>query len=83
MQSIHDLMAQAIAVRLARARLTKSWLADAIGMSQPALSARLHGKTPFNVNELSAIAEALEMSGHDLLLLAVQESEWSGQVVPA
>jgi transcriptional regulator with XRE-family HTH domain len=47
---------------LRNAGRTQEWLAGLTGMSQPALSRRITGKTAFNVPELHRVAVALEIS---------------------
>lgn len=77
MQSLQDMFTQAINVRLTRIGKSKSWLADEIGMSQPALSARLNNKTALDANDLDKIAKALGVDGGELLALAIREHEWA------
>ncbi|MFZ2172766.1 MAG: helix-turn-helix transcriptional regulator [Rhodococcus sp. (in: high G+C Gram-positive bacteria)] len=45
----------------ARKRISQRQLGEAIGLSQQSLSRRLLGRTAFDVNELSAIAEYLDI----------------------
>lgn len=44
---------------MARKGITQFELAGALGLSQPAISSRLRGKTPFDVNELTVVAAFL------------------------
>ncbi len=44
---------------MARRSMSQTQIAERLGISQPAVSARLLGRTPFDVNELVAIAEVL------------------------
>ncbi|AYF32055.1 hypothetical protein CSH63_32385 [Micromonospora tulbaghiae] len=46
---------------MARQRWTQQRVADAVGMSQQALSARLRGVRPFDTSELERIAGALNV----------------------
>ena len=48
-----------VRAEMARAGVTQAALAKALGLSQAAISARLLGKTPFDINELTTIAEHL------------------------
>lgn len=52
---------------MARRGISQMRLAEALGMSQPAISARLRGATPFDINELTAIAEFFGMPVAGLL----------------
>ena len=56
-----------VRAELARRARSQQWLGEQLGISQANVSRRLLGKTPFDVEELVAIAEALEMDVHDLL----------------
>ena len=71
------MFSQAISVRLTRINQSKSWLAEQIGMSQPAFSNRLTGKTALDANDLDKIATALGIDGGELLALAINEHEWA------
>lgn len=46
---------------MARARVTQSMIAHRLGKSQAAVSRRLSGEVAFDVNELGAVAELLEV----------------------
>lgn len=48
-----------VRAEMARAGITQADLAAALRVSQAAVSARLLGKTPFDINELSTIAATL------------------------
>lgn len=56
-----------VRAEVARRGLTQAALADVIGVSQSQLSKRLRGVIPFDVNELAAIAKALDVPIADLL----------------
>lgn len=46
---------------MARRGVTQASLSIAIGLSQPAISKRLRGETPFDINELARIAVFLNV----------------------
>jgi len=46
---------------MARRGITQVQMATLLGVSQPAVSARLRGETPFDVNELARVAKALDV----------------------
>lgn len=46
---------------MARRGVSQSRLAESIGLSQAAVSKRLRGETPFDINELTAVAAALDV----------------------
>lgn len=50
-----------VRAEMARRRVTQMALARQIGLSQSAVSARLKGKTPFDINELCLIASVLDV----------------------
>lgn len=56
-----------VRAEMARAGVTQATIAAALGLSQAAVSARLLGKTPFDVNELTVIAGVLGVAAADLL----------------
>lgn len=56
-----------VRAEMARRGISQMRLAEALGMSQPAVSARLRGVTPFDINELAAIAEFFNMPVTGLL----------------
>jgi transcriptional regulator with XRE-family HTH domain len=60
-------VAATIRAELARRRKSQKDLADALGFSQVAMSRRLNGATPIDVNELAQIAEFLGMPVEALL----------------
>jgi transcriptional regulator with XRE-family HTH domain len=57
----HDDVAAEVRAHLARRRISGRRLAAQLGMTEPYLSRRLTGAVPFNVNDLSAIADYLEL----------------------
>lgn len=60
-------IADTIRAELARKRLTQADLALHLLMSPAAVSRRLSGQTPFDVNELAAVAAFLGVPACDLL----------------
>ena len=48
-----------VRAEMARCGVTQTTLARKIGLSQTAVSARLKGRTPFDINELVLIAQVL------------------------
>lgn len=52
---------------MARRGVTQAQLAKVLGLSQAAVSARLRGETPFDINELARIAGFLDVPVERLL----------------
>ena len=50
-----------VRAEMARRGVTQTTLARKIGLSQAAVSARIKGKTPFDINELCLIASVLNV----------------------
>lgn len=48
-----------IRAEMARRGVTQADLAAALGITQPGVSARLHGRTDWRLKELSVVAETL------------------------
>lgn len=46
---------------MARRSMSQTQIAERLGISQPAVSARLLGRTPFDINELVEIAKVLDV----------------------
>jgi len=67
MTAISETIAATIRAELARRKLTQEGLAAALGLSQPNVSRRLAGATPWNVEELAAVADLFGMEVRDLL----------------
>lgn len=63
-----------VRAEMARRGLTQSDLAGRLGMSQPMLSNRLLGKTAFDVDELAAVAAALDLDVNVLIQAPVQRA---------
>ena len=66
-----------VRAELARAGKTQAWLADAIGISQQSVSDRLRGKSPFDVNELARVADALGLDAASLMSVTVSSAQAS------
>jgi transcriptional regulator with XRE-family HTH domain len=66
-------VADEIRVALVRRRMSARRLAEDIGLSQSAMSARLTGVTPIDLDELERIARALDVPITDLLPREVAE----------
>ena len=62
-----DRVAANIRAEMARQRLSQSAVAGAVGMSPAAMSQRLTGKTPIDVNELVRLAAVLDIPAESLL----------------
>jgi transcriptional regulator with XRE-family HTH domain len=54
-------VAASVRAELARKKITQGQLADALGMTQPAISRRVSGQLPFDVDEIQRIAEFLSV----------------------
>ena len=52
---------------MARRNVTQTQLAQVLHVAQPAVSKRLRGLTPFDANEIGALAEFFEVSPAELL----------------
>jgi len=59
-----------IRAQLARSRRTQAELADHLGLSNAAVSRRLSGFTPIDVNEIEAIADFLGVPASQLMRAA-------------
>ncbi|MBM4517522.1 helix-turn-helix domain-containing protein [Rhodococcus hoagii] len=57
-----------VRAEMARHRVTQSTLAKKLHCSQQALSRRINGRYPFDVNELGVIADVLGIGFEDLVL---------------
>ncbi len=60
-------VAQEVRANMARRGRTQSDIATALGISQTAISRRLSGFVPWDVNELELVATALDVPLADLL----------------
>lgn len=59
--NLRSAVAANVRAELARRRLRQADVAAALGMTTSALSRRLTGETPFDVDELEALAAHLEL----------------------
>ena len=66
-QTITEQVAANVRVELARRRLGQVAVARTLGLSQAAVSRRLNGSVPLDVNELTLIADLLGLTASDLL----------------
>jgi hypothetical protein len=64
---MREAVAAQVRAELARKRISQTWLAPRLNMTQQKLSRRLTGVTPFEVTELLAIAAELDVPVTDLL----------------
>jgi len=60
-QTIAERVGANVRAEMTRAGVSQTALAEILGMSQPALSKRLLGKQVFDVDELTRVAEALQL----------------------
>jgi transcriptional regulator with XRE-family HTH domain len=58
---------------MARRRVTQERLAQALHLSQPAVSRRLKGEVDFTVSELAVVAELLDVDAAHLVTVAAGE----------
>lgn len=69
---------------MGRRQVTQKTLAEAVGVSQPQMSARVHGRLAWSIDDLYAVADALGCDVTDLLpsratthgYLHPAQSEW-------
>lgn len=66
-QTTAEVVGSAVRAELARAGKSQNDLAAVLGVTQTAVSKRLRGVTPFDVNELAAVAAALDVDMSVLL----------------
>ena len=66
-RSLRETTAEEIRTVLARRRMSGVHLAQLIGRSQSYVSRRLTGETPFDLDDVERIADALEVEVVDLL----------------
>lgn len=52
---------------MAEKRITQDQVAQALGVTQPAIARRLNGSVPFDVNELALVAELLGVADSALI----------------
>lgn len=61
LSGMREAVARAVRVAMAGKNISGRALADMIGMPQSAFSRRMTGETAFDVDELAAVARALEV----------------------
>ena len=66
-QTLSTSVSANIRAEMARRGLGQRDLADALGLSRPAISNRLIGKTPWTVDELEIVAQGLGVEPASLL----------------
>lgn len=59
--ALREVAAGNVRAEMARRRITQEMLAPILGISQPALSRRLRGQLPFDLDELEALARFLDV----------------------
>lgn len=67
MQTRAESVAGNVRAEMARLRVSQSEMGAALGLTQQAVSRRLKGEVPFNVNELGVVADVLAVEVADLL----------------
>lgn len=68
-------VADSVRAELARRQMTQRQMADVLGISQASVARRLGGHVPFDVDELAAVAELLDMDPRDLLPAAAATTQ--------
>lgn len=74
MQTRAESVAGNVRAEMARLRVSQSEVGSALGLTQQAVSRRLRGEVPFNVNELGVVADVLAVEVTDLLAPATVRS---------
>ena len=77
---VREAVAAEVRAGLGRHRVTQAALAELIGMSRPALAARLHGRQAFDVDELLVIAAHLDIPVLELIAPAERVSRVRGDI---
>lgn len=67
MANTHDRVTTGVLVGMAVRRMTQAQLAAALGVTQPAVSARLRGRTRWSVDDLDKLSELFGMRVADLV----------------
>jgi transcriptional regulator with XRE-family HTH domain len=67
MSNLTEAVAAAVRAELARRGLRQQAVALALGLSQPAISDRLRGRTPFTLDDLERLARLLDIDPAELL----------------
>jgi len=69
-QTLSGAVAANIRAELARQRVSQAQVAERLGLSQAAVSRRLTGQTPFELDEVAAVADLLAVAPSHLLAVA-------------
>jgi predicted transcriptional regulator len=67
-QTLSGEVAANIRAELARQKVSQSQVAEVLGVSQAAVSRRLSGALPFELDEIAAVADLLNVRARDLIL---------------
>ena len=65
-QPATERVAAEVRALMGRHNVTQMQLRDVLGVSQPAISARLHGQVPFDANEIEALADFFKVTPGEL-----------------
>lgn len=76
-------MAAEVRAEMARQRVSQTALAEKLEVSQPYISRRLTGDVSFDVDELAAVAEALDVPLEQFLMGAVVPEGTAHESTPA
>lgn len=69
-QTLSGAVAANIRAELARQRVSQAQVAERLGLSQAAVSRRLSGQTPFEIDEVAEVASLLDVAPSHLLGVA-------------
>lgn len=69
--TLSQIVADNVRAEMARRKITQSALAEKLGTSQALVYRRLSGRTAFDLDELGAIAQLLDMDPRELLPVGV------------
>jgi len=67
-QTLSGEVAANIRAELARQKVSQTQVAERLGLSQAAVSRRLSGALPFELDEIAAVADLLNVRARDLIL---------------
>lgn len=76
----HETVSRTVRALMAADQITQRDAAERLGMSQQALSGRLTGRTPWDVNDLDALAGLLDVEVLDLLAGPVTAAAGRGSI---
>ena len=76
--TLSEVVAQNLRALMARCGVTQAQLGKVLGVSQAGVSARMRGRTPFDLNELGALAQAFNVPPAAL----VEVDGWRGGGLP-